>query len=106
MSVQVDRRRAPRYPFGAVAEVTALKSGKYLIALTRELGRLGCFVKTMTPFPEGEEVILTITHHNRGFAVSGEVAYALPAEGMGIAFGSIPASDQSVLEDWLAENTV
>lgn len=86
--------------------MVAFRSGKYLIALTRELGRLGCFVITSDPFPAGEEVILTITHHNRQFAVSGEVAYALPTEGMGIAFGAIPVIDQTVLEDWLSESAV
>ena len=104
MVIQLDRRRTPRYPFGGVAEVTAPRSGKYLIALTRELGRFGCFVRTMTPIPAGEEVSLTITHHDREFTVSGEVAYVLPTEGMGIAFGAIPLSDQAVLEKWLADS--
>ena len=83
--------------------MTASESGRYLIALTRELGRFGCFVKTKTPFPAGEEVCLTITHHGREFAVFGEVVYALPYEGMGIGFGAIAVKDQAVLEDWLAE---
>ena len=87
--------------------MTAPASGQRLIALTRELGRLGCFVKTTTPFPSGEEVSLTITHDGREFAVSGQVVYALPTEGMGIAFGAIPASDcKAVLEDWLAQSEI
>ena len=100
------RRRTPRYPFGGVAEVTAAGSGRHLIALTGELGRFGCFVKTITPFPSGEEVSLKITHDGREFAASGEVVYALPTEGMGIAFGAIQASAyEAVLESWLAEMT-
>ena len=35
---------AVRYAFGGVAEVTAAKLGKYLIAVTGEISRLGCFV--------------------------------------------------------------
>lgn len=106
MSLVLERRRTPRYPFGGVAEVILLRSGKYLVALTRELSRFGCFVSTRDPFLAGEDVVLTITHHNREFAVSGEVAYARPAEGMGIAFGAIQAKDQAVLEYWLAESAV
>jgi hypothetical protein len=105
--MELNSRRTPRYPFGGVAEVTSPASGRHLVALTRELGRLGCFVKTTTPFPSGEEVRLTITHDGREFAVSGQVVYALPTEGMGIAFSAIPAGDcKAVLEDWLAQNKV
>ena len=87
--------------------MTAPASGKRLVALTRELGRLGCFVKTTTPFPSGEEVSLTITHDGREFAASGLVAYALPTEGMGISFGAIPSSDHTtVLEDWLVQSNI
>ena len=106
MSVDTERRRTPRYPFGAVAEVTASKSGKYLIALTGQLGRLGCFVKTATSFPAGEKVVLTTTHDAREFTVSGEVVYARPAEGMGIAFDAIAIDGQTVLEGWLAQSAV
>src|ERR1022692_2435666 len=107
MPMHLNSRRTPRYPFGGVAEVTAPTSGKYLIALTRELGRFGCFVKTTTPFPSGEEVSLRITHDGREVAVSGEVVYDLPTEGMGIAFSAIPASVyEAVLEDWLAQSKV
>jgi len=102
MQGDTERRRTPRYPFGGVAEVTASGSGQYLIALTRELGRFGCFVSTNTPFPAGEKVTLKISHEGREFTVSGEVVYALASNGMGIAFGAIAPSQQAVLEDWVA----
>jgi PilZ domain len=99
-----ERRRTPRHAFGGVAEVTAAKSGKYLIAVTGEISRLGCFVKTATPLPFDESVSLRITYDGRAIAVPGTVVYALPGKGMGIAFGAIPINDQRVLEDWLAES--
>ena len=105
MLIELERRRTPRHPFGGVAEVTALGSGKYFVALTKELGRFGCFVKTTTPCPAGESVTLRITHGGREFVVSGKVVY-VANEGMGIAFGPIPVGDQAVLEDWLAAITV
>lgn len=103
MPTQAERRRTHRYPFGGVAEVTAPRTGESLTAPTREISRFGCFVKTTTPFPSGETVNLRITESGREFAVSGEVAYVLPTQGMGIAFGAIPVGDQAVLKDWLAE---
>jgi Tfp pilus assembly protein PilZ len=104
--MQFERRRAPRYAFGGVAEVTAPGSRKHLVAVTGELSRLGCFVKTTTPFPIGETVNVRINYDSREIAVPGEVAYVLPTKGMGIAFGAVAATDQAVLEDWLAQTTV
>ena len=105
MPMQLERRRPPRYAFGGVAEVTAAASRKHLVALTGELSRLGCFVKTTMPFPPGETVGIRITYNGGEIAVAGEVAYALPNEGMGIAFGAVSDSDRAVLEDWLAQTT-
>jgi PilZ domain len=102
--LNAERRRTPRHPFGGVAEVTDAKSGKYLVAVTGEISRRGCFVKTATPFPTGESVSLRITHDGKAFAVTGMVVYALHGKGMGIVFGVIPSDDQRILEDWLAEN--
>jgi hypothetical protein len=106
MPTPFERRRAPRYAFGGVAEVTALRSGQHLVAVTGELARLGCFVKTTTPFPVGEAVNVRITYDDREFMVSGAVVYVLSSEGMGIAFGAITDSDAAVLEDWLAQTMV
>jgi PilZ domain len=103
--IQPERRRTARHTFGGVAEVTATQSGKYLVAIASEISRLGCFVKTMTPFTSGEPVDVKITYSSRAFSATGRVIYALPAKGMGITFGAISADDQLVLEDWLAETS-
>src|ERR1700722_9333723 len=95
--IQPERRRTPRHPFGGVAEVTAARSGKYLVAIAAEISRLGCFVKTMTPFASGEAVNVKITYSSRAFSAPGRVIYVLAAKGMGITFGAIPADDQLVL---------
>jgi PilZ domain-containing protein len=100
------RRRTPRYAFvGGVAELTAPPSDQYLVASTGELGRFGCFVRTTNPFPAGAKVSLKITYDGKEFVAAGEVVYVLPDKGMGIVFRAIPPSDQSVLEDWLAQST-
>jgi hypothetical protein len=103
--IQPERRRTPRHTFGGVAEVTSAQSGKYLVAITAEISRLGCFVKAMTPFASGEAVNVKITYSGRAFSAPGRVIYVLPAKGMGITFGAIPADGQLVLDDWIAEST-
>ena len=102
----MQRRRTPRYPFvGAVAELTH-SAGQYLVAGTAQLSRFGCFVKTKTQFPEGAAVSLRITYDGREFAAASEVVYALPNNGMGIAFRTIPSGQEEVLENWLTECAV
>ena len=96
-----ERRRAIRYFFGGVAEVTDVESGKHLVSETTELGRFGCFVKTIAPFSPGATVSLKITHQDTFFAAPGMVAYVLADKGMGIAFGSVSPKDAAVLEGWL-----
>jgi hypothetical protein len=105
--IQRERRRAPRYPFGGVAEVTVPESDRYLVAVTGEISRLGCFVKTTTPFAQkGEAVNLKITFNGEVFAARGSVFYVSPTKGIGIAFCTIQADNQTVLEHWLAQNTI
>lgn len=104
--VVMQRRRTPRYPFvGGVAELTDT-SGQYLVAGTAQLSRFGCFVRTKTPFPAGAPISLRITYERREFAADGEVVYALPDKGMGLAFRAIPSGNEKVLEDWLAQCAV
>jgi hypothetical protein len=105
--IQRERRRAPRYPFGGVAEVTVPESDRYLVAVTGEISRLGCFVKTTTPFAQkGEAVNLKITFNGEVFAATGSVVYVSPTQGIGIAFCTIQADNQTVLDHWLAQNTI
>ena len=101
----LERRRAIRYFFGGVAEVTDVESGKHLVSETTELGRFGCFVKTIAPFSPGATVSLKITHQDTFFAAPGRVAYVLADKGMGISFGAVSPEDEAVLEHWLPHST-
>lgn len=83
--------------------MSAAESGKYLVAVTGDINRFGCFVKTTTPFPIGDPVSLKMTYDGRTLAIPGRVVYVQPTEGMGIAFDAIAASDQAILDRWLVE---
>jgi hypothetical protein len=94
------RRRAIWYFFGGIAEVTDVGSGNRLVSETSELSRLGCFVKTTDPFLPGTVLDIKITHEKRSFVARGAVVHLLD-QGMGIAFGVVSPSDQTVLNGWL-----
>ncbi len=51
-----ERRRSPRYPFIAEAEVTEIASDTKLNAKTSDLGTSGCFLDMLNTSPEGTEV--------------------------------------------------
>ena len=83
--------------------MTDLESEKQIVTVARNLSRFGCFVATATPLVTGTKVRLRITHQGVTFAAFGWVAYASAAEGMGIAFGRIEATDRAILDTWLGE---
>jgi len=96
-----DQRRAPRYYFGGVAELTDLESGQMIVALVRDLSLLGCFVKT-TSFQKGAKVKLTITDSGSHFSALGRVANQRE-DGVGIEFTDLGPIDRAGLEECLAD---
>jgi c-di-GMP-binding flagellar brake protein YcgR len=98
-----ERRRAPRYPIIADAEVTEIESETKLSARTSDLSAGGCFLDMLNPSPEGTEIAVRISHADTTFTARGRVVFLFPNMGMGVMFTSVPASQQAVLEKWLAE---
>lgn len=78
-----------------------LQSEKQLAAHIENLNLLGCFVETVTPFPEGTKVRLKISHAGVSFNAIGKVAYSRPHSGMGVAFTAIEPSNVAILDAWL-----
>ena len=98
-----ERRRAPRYPIIADAEVTEIASETKLSARTSDLGAGGCCLDMLNPSPEGTEIVVRISHGDGTFAARGRVVFVFPNMGMGVMFTSVPASQQAILEKWLEE---
>jgi hypothetical protein len=65
--MQPERHRAPRHSFVAGIDLTDLESEKHLAAHIKDLNLLGCYVETVTPFPEGTKVRLRISHAGTNF---------------------------------------
>ena len=98
-----ERRRAPRYPIIADAEVTEIASETKLSARTSDLSLGGCFLDMLNPSPEGTEIAVRISHADTTFTARGRVVFLFPNMGMGVMFTSVPASQQVLLEKWLEE---
>ena len=98
-----ERRRAPRYPIIADAEITEIVSDTKLSARTSDLSAGGCFLDMLNPSPEGTQIRVRISHANTTFSALGRVVFLFPNMGMGVMFTSVPASQQAVLEKWLEE---
>jgi c-di-GMP-binding flagellar brake protein YcgR len=98
-----ERRRAPRYPIIADAEVTEIASETKLSARTSDLSAGGCFLDMPNPSPEGTEIAVRISRADATFTARGRVVFLFPDTGMGVMFTSVPASQQAVLEKWLEE---
>ena len=91
----------PRHSFVAGIQLADLQSEKQLAAHIENLNLLGCFVETVTPFPEGTKVRLKISHAGVNFIAIGKVAYSRPQSGMGVAFTTIEPSNVPILDAWL-----
>ena len=98
-----ERRRSPRYPIIANAQVTEIASETVLSAKTSDLSLGGCFLDMLDPSPEGTEIAVRISHSETTFTARGKVVFVFPNMGMGVMFTSVPASQQAVLEKWLAQ---
>ena len=101
--MESERRRAPRYPIIADAEVTEIASETKLGARTSDLSVGGCFLDMINPSPEGTEIVVRISRADTTFTARGKVVFQFPNMGMGVMFTSVPASQQAVLEKWLEE---
>ena len=97
-----ERRRAPRYPWVADAEVTEPAFKTRLGAQTRNLSAGGCFVTMLNPSLEGAEVGIKISHGRTTFTALGAVVFVVPNMGMDVAFRTIEPTQSAVLQQWLA----
>jgi hypothetical protein len=98
-----ERRRAPRYPFIAEAEVIETASDTKLGAKTSDLSIGGCFLDMINPSPVGTDIRVRISHAGITFTACGKVVFILPPMGMGVVFTGIEDNQLAILQKWLAE---
>ena len=98
-----ERRRGPRYPFYASAQITEVQSQTAMAARTSELSRHGCYMDMLNPLPLGTAVKIQITYQEQTIDANGHVIYSQANMGMGVSFDEIQASQVGILERWVED---
>jgi hypothetical protein len=96
-----DRRRAPRFPFIASAEVLAESAGTRLSARISDISATGCYVDTINPLVDGTAVRLKILTETHTFEAPATVVYSVAHLGMGLRFGEVQPNALDILQNWL-----
>ena len=95
-----ERRRTPRYPFIATAEVIVPPSTSGISARVMELSLNGCYVEMHNPLAQDAQLTLKIYSEGKFFEAAGAVVYSQPG-GIGVSFQSIRPQFNMVLKQWL-----
>jgi len=102
-SSESDRRRSGRFAFSAMGKVLDRRSGARMPVRISDIGRDGCYADTLSVFPAGTQVIVSIRHADLEFKTTATVVYALPSMGMGLQFKDTSPDMRSILDKWIAE---
>src|SRR6202162_1763420 len=96
-----ERRRTPRYPFIARAEIIDEKENARTSSRVSDLSVHGCYVEMMNPFPEGTSVVIEIYTQTASLEAHGTVARIEPKRGTGLSFDELAPSVAGVLNKWV-----
>src|SRR6266478_1688110 len=99
--VERERRRTPRYPFIASAELIEEKADVRIASRVSELSLHGCYLDMMNPFPTGTMVLVKIAAGDAFFQAKAKIVYSQPNMGAGVGFLEVAPPSQQALERWL-----
>jgi len=99
--MEQERRRMPRVPFVASAELLEVDSGTRMNAQVSELSLHGCYVDTLNPLPKGTSVYVKIFTEEYFFETPAIVVYCHARLGMGLAFHDVKPHFVNVLQNWV-----
>jgi hypothetical protein len=98
-----ERRRGPRYPFIASAELIEQKADVRIASRVSELSMNGCYLDMMNPFPTGTMVLVKISAGEAFFQAKGKIVYSQMNMGAGVGFLEIDQPSRLVLGRWMDE---
>jgi len=101
-----ERRRTPRYPFIATAEVTDTSSQASTTAQVSELSLYGCYLQMPNALPKDAQIKIKIYSEGKFFESNGVIAYSQPNVGVGITFREVRPQLLTVLKQWLLASAV
>jgi hypothetical protein len=96
-----ERRRTPRYPFIATAEVIEQGSKAGFSTRVSELSLHGCYLDMPTPLPQDTAITVKIYSDGKFFEAAGTIVYSKPSLGVGVSFQGIRPQFLTVLKQWL-----
>ena len=99
--MQQERRRTPRYPFIATAEVIDQATKTSVSTRVAELSLHGCYIEMANPLPQGNEILVKVYSEGKFFEGAGKVVYAVPNQGIGVCFHDLRQQYLVVLKEWL-----
>jgi hypothetical protein len=98
-----EKRRGPRYPFIASAELIEERADVRIASRVSELSLHGCYLDMLNPFPTGTLVLVKISAGDAYFEAKSKIVYSQQNMGAGVGFLEIGANSQAVLDRWLDE---
>ena len=98
-----ERRKGVRFAVSASADMLELRTHTRLSGRASDLGAGGCYIDTVTPFPVGTSLTLTLTSEQHNVHATANVVYAHPGMGMGLAFAEMTPTQKANLSSWLRE---
>ncbi len=98
-----ERRRGPRYPFIASAELIEQRADVRIASRVSELSMNGCYLDMMNPFPQGTLVLVKISAGQDFFQAKGKIVYSQMNMGAGVGFLEFDQASRIVLERWMDE---
>ena len=96
-----ERRRGPRYPFIASAELIEQKAEARIASRVSELSANGCYLDMMNPFPQGTLVLVKISAGEDFFQAKAKIVYSQMNMGAGLGFLEVDENSQAVLDRWM-----
>ncbi len=102
----IERRREPRVPFSATAEILDEQDDSRTPSQVRDVSRGGCYVEMTDPFPPGKNVLIEIYTETEFLETHATVAFLEPHQGMGLTFSVMQPFFTEVLNKWLAQATL
>ena len=101
--MRAERRREPRYPFIAMAEIVDERENVRTSSRISDLSLHGCYVEMTNPFPEGTSVTIEIYTETESLETQATVAFIETRQGMGLTFREMPEYCGNVLHRWLEQ---
>jgi PilZ domain len=97
----IEHRRHVRFPLTALVEALEPKSNAQISGRSSDVSLSGCYVDTLSPFPEGTIIRIRLTRENISFEANAKVVFSQIGMGMGVAFTSAEKDQFQIYQRWI-----